>query len=79
MVNIITEGGNKHTLKELQKLVNEDASLKNLSKEREQELIAALEDHRALKTTGARATGHAAAIDAAKNVDTMIQEVSKSS
>ncbi|KAG6887896.1 hypothetical protein C0992_010306 [Termitomyces sp. T32_za158] len=70
----VTEGGNKRTLRELQKLIEEDASLKNLSKDREQELISTLEEHRALKATGARANRRAAAIDATKNVDGIIQE-----
>lgn len=63
-----SEGGNKYMLKELKKLVEEEATLQNLSKEHEQELIAALEEAQALKSTGACANRRAAATDATKNI-----------
>ncbi|RDB15025.1 hypothetical protein Hypma_005472 [Hypsizygus marmoreus] len=67
--------GDRLKLREIQKLVDEDQSLRYLSKERKGELIKTLEDHRALHTTGACAGNHAACLDTSKNIEMITHEI----
>jgi hypothetical protein len=50
-------------MREIQKLVDDDLELQDLSKEQEQELKEKLIEHRALKETGARVSNSSAAAD----------------
>ncbi|RDB20088.1 hypothetical protein Hypma_012876 [Hypsizygus marmoreus] len=67
--------GDRLKLKEIQQLVLQDEELQNLSKDRQNELLKNLEDHRALHATGARAGNHAANVDASKNIDSIIKNM----
>ena len=55
--------GEKLKLQDLQNLIRKDPDLQNINKEERQEIMKALEDHRELKKTGARASNRAAAQD----------------
>jgi hypothetical protein len=71
--------GDRLTLKEIQKLVDEDTSLQNLSENQKGEFIAELQAHRDIKKTGIRATNQAAASDCRGTIDRISGEVSTSS
>ena len=55
--------GDRYSLADIQKHVNEDESLKELSKEDQAELIKELQEHRDVKTKGTRVSNAAAAQD----------------
>lgn len=69
------EKGDRLTLKEIQKLVDDDTSLKNLSDVQIQEFIAELQAHRDIKKTGVRASNKAAALDCRGTIDRISCEV----
>ena len=66
------EEGDRLKLTEIQKLVDDDASMQNLSKAKEKEYIDELLIFRDLKKVGARSSNIAAAVDCR----TCIQKVS---
>ena len=57
------EHGDCLTLAEIQKLVDDDTDMQDLSKSSQQEYIDALQIHRDTKKTGSRASNVAAAVD----------------
>ena len=63
------------TLAKIQKLVEDDASKKDLSKDQEQELIEDLRAYRDLKRTGVRASKKAATKDCQGAVGRVSTEV----
>ena len=63
------------TLKDIQKLVDEDTSMKNLSKIQEKEYINVLEAHWETMKTGVRALNKAAAFDCCGAVGRVSVEV----
>lgn len=63
------------TLAEIQKLVEDDASKKDLSKDQEQELIEDLRAYRDLKRTGVHASNKAATKDCQGAVGRVSTEV----
>jgi hypothetical protein len=67
--------GDRLTLKEIQKLVDDDAALQNLSEDQKQEFIAELQIHRDTKKTGVRASNQAAATDCRGTIDRVSREV----
>jgi hypothetical protein len=67
--------GEKLKLPALQNLVREDPELQDLTKEQEAKLLQMLEDHRALKATGARASNRAAAQDVRLTLQNLNTEV----
>ena len=69
------EKGDRLTLKEIQKLVNDDPALQNLSENQKQEFIAELKTYRDTKKTGARASNQAAATDCRGTIDRISGEV----
>jgi hypothetical protein len=69
--------GERKSLREIQELVRDDPELQNLTLDQEKELLKDLEDHRALKKTGARASNLAAAQDVYNTVTHIHSEVSE--
>ena len=68
--------GNRYKLPEIRLMMREDEELKNLSTEREAELIADLKEYRAAQKQGARASNRAAALDYQGKIKHIHQEVS---
>ena len=67
--------GEKLKLRELQNLIRDDPDLQNINNEEKQEIMKALEDHRELKKTGARASNRAAAQDVQATLERVNSEV----
>ena len=63
------------TLKEIQKLVDDDTSMQNLSKIQKQEYLDNLQTYRDTKKTGVRASNQAAALDCWGTVNRMLNKV----
>ena len=68
--------GDHYKLSEIRLMRKDDEELKNLSSEREAELIADLKEHRATQKQGARASNRAAALDYQGTIKHVHQEVS---
>ena len=68
--------GDRYKLPEIRLMMKEDEELKNLSAEREAELMADLKEHRATHKQGARASNRAAALDYQGTIKHIHQEVS---
>jgi hypothetical protein len=71
--------GDRLTLKEIQKLVDDDPVLQNLSENQKQEFLAELKTHRDTMKTGVRASNQAAAMDCRGTIDRISGEVHKPS
>jgi hypothetical protein len=69
------EQGDRLKLSEIQKLVDDDASLKNLSKAKQAEFIKDLQLHRDTNKTGARSSNNAAAADCRTCITNVTAEV----
>jgi hypothetical protein len=67
--------GDRHTLKELQRRVNDDTSMQNLSENQKQEYLTNLQTYRDTKKTGVRASNQAAALDCRGTIDKISGEV----
>jgi hypothetical protein len=63
---------------ELREMVVTDPNTKNLTQERREAYIAALEEHRERKVVGVRAHNLAAARDVVSTTDRIVKEVSSS-
>ena len=68
--------GERYKLQEIRLMMQEDKELKNLSTEREAELIAELKEYWAVQKQGARASNRAAALDYQGTIKHIHQEVS---
>ncbi|KAG6833975.1 hypothetical protein H0H93_012842 [Arthromyces matolae] len=73
----LLDGASPKRLSELQRLVDDDESLKteNLSRAQRKDLCTALMEERALKSTGTRATMRAATLDASLNASHITNEM----
>jgi hypothetical protein len=67
--------GDRLLLPAIKKLVDDDDSLQNLSKEQEREFIDKLKAHRDLKKTGIRKSNRSAAADTRYTVERLESEV----
>jgi hypothetical protein len=70
------EQGDRLKLADIQKLVDEDTEMQNLSKSEEKVFIDGLKLHRETMKTGVRASNIAATVDARAVVDRISTEVS---
>jgi hypothetical protein len=69
------EQGDRLKLADIQKLVDDDPSMHNLSDAKQKEYIDIHQDHRDVKTTGARSSNNAAAADCRECITKVSTEV----
>ncbi len=67
--------GERVPLNEIQKLAKADPELQNLSEEKKQELLNALEEHRKVNKHGLRASNLSASLDVKSTMDQIGSEV----
>ena len=69
------EQGDRLKLSEIQKLVDDDTAMQDLSEEKQKEYINDLQLHRTTKITGARSSNNAAAADCRTSITNVTTEV----